>query len=121
MPKPAFGAGVSTTKTIIRAGRATKRRIQPRLVIAENRHSGARPDQVNAYYKGEKDPADHRRERQKVILKANDFVIEAEDPLSNETLRSFVRVRCVGSKFVSSHVIASPPPLSPTIYRTLPD
>jgi len=59
-------------------------------------------------------------ESAKVILKADDFVIEAEDPLANKTLRSRVCVRFVGSEFPGSHIIVSPPPVPPAICRILP-
>jgi hypothetical protein len=47
---------------------------------------------MDAHKQREKHADEHRSQREEVILEADDFVVETEDPLSNEALRGRVRV-----------------------------
>src|SRR5262249_24954009 len=88
-----------------------------RLDLSYERQRCARPDQVDPHQQRKKHADEYSSQRQKVILKADHFVIETEDPLANETLRCCVNVRQVASEFPVSHIIVSPPPVLPAIYR----
>src|SRR5260370_38858065 len=74
-----------------------------RFDVAEQRQMDVRPDQGNAHQQRQKHADEHRGQRQKIILKADDFMIETEDPLANEPLRCRVSVSFVGSEFPGSH------------------
>jgi len=95
--------------------------ISLRLDVSQKRQDCGGRDQMNAHQQREEHADKHRSQREEVILEADDFMIETEDPLSNEPLGARVRVRFLGSEFVSCHIIASRPPVPPTICRILPD
>ena len=86
-----------------------------RLDLAHQRQHRGRPDQMNAHQQRQEHPHKHCRERQKEILNADNFVIEAENIFPNESLRS-VRV----SRSRGRHFIVSPPPVPPATCRNLP-
>src|SRR6266852_3499815 len=75
---------------------------------------------MDAHQQREKHARKHRRESEEKILEADHLVVEAEDPLADEALRGRVGVRFQGSRTVSCHIIACPPPVPPTIYQILP-
>src|SRR5439155_21110132 len=71
--------------------------ISLRLDLAYQRQAHPRPDHVDAHQQREKHSHKHRREREEEILKPNNFVIEAENVLANETLRGRMSVRVLGN------------------------
>ena len=83
-----------------------------RLDLSHQRQNCGRPDQVNAHQQRQKHSDKYRRECQKEILYADDFVIQAENVFPNETLRC-VRV----NRSRGRHFIVSPPPVRPATYR----
>ena len=75
-----------------------------RLDLAEQRQIRRRPDHVDAHQQRQEHADKHRRERQKVILQPDDFVIQAENVFANEAGRGRVsvnRVRVVSVGVVS--------------------
>src|SRR5260370_3759239 len=67
-----------------------------------------RPDQVNAHQQRQKHADEHRGQRQKIILKADDFMIETEDQLAKKPLRSRAAVTSGAGKSPGSHICSSP-------------
>src|SRR5712691_9438843 len=90
-----------------------------RLDLAHQRQRHHGPDHVDAHQQREEHSDKYCRQRQEVILQADDFVVQTENPLADEALRGRMRVRFLASESVSSHVIASPPPVLPATYRIL--
>src|SRR5260370_7900414 len=74
-----------------------------RFDVAEQRQMEVRPDQVDAHQQRQKHADEHRGQRQKIILQADDFMIETENPLADEPLRCCVSVSFVGREFPGSH------------------
>ena len=62
----------------------------------KSRNGGVRPRQVNSHDPGQHQPDVNRHQRQRVVLLANDFMVEAEDVLPNEPRRRSVMMnsRC---------------------------
>jgi len=60
--------------------------------MRQQRQRGRRPNQMDAHQQRQKHPDEHRGQCQKIILEPDNFVVQAEDPLSNEPLRGCVRV-----------------------------
>jgi hypothetical protein len=58
---------------------------------------------MDAHQQRQKHADEHRGQRQEKILKADDFMIEAENPFANEPLRCGVSVRLVVRELPGSH------------------
>src|SRR5713226_8903035 len=69
---------------------------------------------MDAHQQREKHASKHRRESEEKILEADHLVV------ADEALRGRVGMRFQGSRTVSCHIIACPPPVPPTIYQILP-
>ena len=90
------------------------------------------PDQVNPHEPGKNHPNQDRQQSQPVILLTNHLVVETEDILADESLRSFVMCRLRRQILhVSPHgsgtlmpvrtkPVTARPPAAPAICRNLP-
>ena len=68
-----------------------------RLDLADERQLRGRPDQVDAHQQGQKHAGEHRDQRQKVVLKADYLVVQAENVFPDKALGGGVRVYKVGA------------------------
>ena len=69
------------------------------LDLAEERDRGGGPHQVDPHQQGEEHADEDRGQGEKVVLEADDFVIEAENVFPNETLGGSVFVGFLGNHF----------------------
>ncbi len=78
-----------------------------RLDLAEQRQIRRRPDHVNAHQQRQEHADKHRGQRQKVILKPDDLVIETEDVFANEAGRGRVGMNRVAVGVVSVVIVSA--------------
>ena len=102
IPKSALWRGGQHKEHHDRAMHGEQAEVGFRLDLTHQWNRRVRPDHVNAHQQRQEHSYEHCRERQKKVLNANDFVVEAENVFPDEPLRSVRMNRSRGRHYCFS-------------------